>query len=142
MAREQPTWFQRHILRFKPAIKCYGCGSQFSEKSMVNNSDIFMPTNIDVFFFQTNLRNQQLKQKQLKPLTGFLGMSLILGAVLGLLELPFEPQSFSQEFIEWSDLTGKISAFHEAEVVQNLKFEFDQILEKAKKIPASYKAGQ
>ena len=144
MSRDDPDWFNSHVLRIKPIIICHACTSKYSEEAIENNSPRNMPRTIDAFFLQTNLRNQKLINKQLKPLTGLLGYSIIFGSVFGLFQIPDREQALNPPVITWAATPDNLSdsGFIKNADLEKLQQEFGQIFKEAKKIPASYKTGQ
>lgn len=132
MVAEHSTGFKKYLLLKKPTVECYGCGNKMTEEKMASNVARFLPQTVDGYFFQTYLRDQKLRQKQIKPFTEFLGVSLIAGAIFVLFEFSYEAPLLSQPQIEWAEFADTLSEFHETAAVQALKSELDQVLEKTK----------
>lgn len=144
MSRDNPDWFNRHVLRIKPIIVCHACASKYSEEAIENNALRNMPRTIDAFFFQTNLRNQKIISKQLKPFTGVLALGLIFGTIVGLFQMPDRAKTLNKPVITWAATPDNLSdsGFIRNEDLEKLQKEFGQIFKEAKKIPASFKTGQ
>jgi len=68
-----------------------------------------MPRTVNAFFLQTNLSNQKLINKQLKPLTGIFGLVLILSTIIGLFQLPDQRKTSNKPEISWVATTENLS---------------------------------
>jgi hypothetical protein len=144
MSRDKPDWFNGFVLRIKPIIVCHACATCYSEHAIENNTPRNLPRSIDAFFFQTTLSNQKLIKKQLKPLTGIVGIGIIWGSIFGLFQLPGNVQTSNQPLIKWAVTPENLSdtGFIKNADLEKLQQEFGQIFREAKKIPASFKTGQ
>ena len=104
MSKDQPDWLNCHVLRIKPIFVCHACASTYSEHAIENNTPRNMPRTVNAFFLQTNLSNQKLINKQLKPLTGIFGLVLIISTIIGLFQLPDQSRTSNKPEIAgmWS----------------------------------------
>ncbi len=144
MSRDQPDWFNCNVLRIKPIFVCHACASTYSEQAIENNAPRNMPRTVNAFFLQTNLSNQKLINKQLKPLTGIFGLVLILSTIIGLFQLPDQRRTSNKPEISWVASTENLSdsGFIKNADLKKLQQEFGEIFMEVKKIPASFKTGQ
>jgi len=109
---------------------CYGCDGKIREEDFANNAIRTSPLTSSDFFFQTNLRNQQLQKKQIRPLTQALGFSLIACAITGLfvIKLPSELRETNRPQIEWASRSSQSNEAYEIGVVRALQLEFDKLV--------------
>jgi len=144
MSKDQPDWLNCHVLRIKPIFVCHACASTYSEHAIENNTPRNMPRTVNAFFLQTNLSNQKLINKQLKPLTGIFGLVLIFSTIIGLFQLPDQRKTLNKPEISWVATTENLSdsGFIKNADLEKLQQEFGEIFMEAKKIPASFKTGQ
>ena len=127
----KPDWVAKSVLRTKPAMYCYGCDRRFSEKDFAQNAIRTLPLTAADFFFQTNLRAERLKRKQIRPVTQVLSVSLITGAIafLFLVKTPNDLQTLNDLQIEWAvNEPGDVAESYEARVVKSLQLEFEQLV--------------
>ena len=137
---KHPAKLMQRLFLAKPVVVCFGCGEKGSLKVLATNEPRFLPQHISHYFIQADLRNERLLRKQIKPLTEFLGMSLIAVFVYALFEMPSPtlhatvssmPSAVQKPSSpEWAELADAISKLHEHELLQSLKSDFDQVLEK------------
>ena len=123
-----PGWIQ-HALGGQLDNYCYGCGNHCSEKDFLKNALRTLPLTVDDFFFQTNLRDRYLKEKQIQPMTLVLSVALIVGIITGLFlyESSSELEGTDRPMLEWVNVTQEILANHEA-VAASLRAELDQLV--------------
>jgi len=131
LVKISPSWISRRLLGVVThTMFCYGCDGKIREEDFANNAIRTSPLTSSDFFFQTNLRNQQLQKKQIRPLTQALGFSLIACAITGLfvIKLPSELRETNRPQIEWASKSSQSNEAYEIGVVRALQLEFDKLV--------------
>lgn len=129
LVKEYSSWTKSLLWDATPALYCHGCDNRLCEKDFANNAIRTLPLMVHDFFYQTNIRNQQLQKKQIQPFTKVLGFSLIACAItsLFLVKSPghFEGDKVLQ--IEWASPSKDIGV-HGIDVVQVLQLEINKLV--------------